>query len=477
MAQPDSKSRFESMLETARHAVALRPHDFSARFAHVEALLICGRHRDAQLALEELEILGWGSAQVLARISATYAHAADHAGALRSSRRASELAADDPDLLANLAASEMACGLLDEAEAHFARIIEIRPRDAAAYYNRATLRRQTQTHNHVPQLEALLSLDGIASKEEVPLCYALAKELEDIGEYGESFRYLARGAAKRRATMAYRVESDEAALAQIVQTFDGLLLRRATRREAASSSVFIMGLPRSGTTLVDRILCCHSQAASLGEINDFELSLVQTAGDVSGKLELIRRCGKIDFRDLGRAYTERIASYGIEGRRIIDKTPRNYLYLGLIALALPDSTVLHLRRDPMDVCYALFKNLFGAGCPFSYDLNDLGRYYLAYDTLMRHWREHLPDAFLDIDYESVVFSQESVSRRIVDHCQLPWEPACLEFHRSAAPAATASAAQVREPIYARSVGMWRRYANELAPLARTLRDGGVDFRG
>ena len=158
----------------------------------------------------------------------------------------------------------------------------------------------------------------------------------------------------------------------------------------------------------------------------------------------------------------------------IDKTPVNFLYIGLIARALPNARIIHLRRHPMDSGYALYKTLFRMGCPYSYDLADIAAYQLAHRRLMDHWRAVLPGRFLDVDYEALVTYQEAVSRRIIAHCGLDWQDACLRFHENSSPAATASAVQVRQPIHANSVGLWRRYAEQLEPLKAALTAGGMD---
>jgi hypothetical protein len=273
--------------------------------------------------------------------------------------------------------------------------------------------------------------------------------------------------------LSYHVEDDVAAMAEIAHVFKPSVFKDAPAGHQDGRPIFVLGLPRSGSTLVDRILSSHSTVTSLGETSDFALALMRSAGG-GDKTTLIRRSASLDFAGLGKDYCSRTGA--LDGRTLhfIDKTPINFLYLGLIALALPDAKIVHIRRQPMDVCYAMYKTLFRMAYPFSYDLGDLGRYYLAYERLMAHWRTVLPGRFLDLDYEDLVAHQESASRRLLSHCGLAWEDACLAFERNESPSLTASAAQVRQPIHGRSVGLWRKYARELAPLADLLRSGGVD---
>lgn len=376
----------------------------------------------------------------------------------------------------NLSTALIALGRMDEAEAALDSVIAAQPRDYDAWYNRATLRTQTQDRNHVAVIERELSRPGLQPKDVVPLCYALAKEMEDLGEFGRSFPALARGAATRRAMLSYRVEDDESIMREI-----GAALTEQGVRESVSGCddrrpVFVVGLPRSGTTLVDRILSSHSRVGSHGESTDFAMSLMQLAGSCKGKTELLERSLRVDPRELGLAYCRRLAAHA--DARIVDKTPANFLYLGLIARALPDARIIYMRRQPMDVCYAMYKTLFRMAYPYSYDLGDLGRYWLAFDVLMRHWQRVLPDGrMLVVDYEKLVAKPEDVIRGMLEHVDLPWEEACLRFDRNPLPSLTASAAQVRQPLYRTSVGLWRRHAEGLDPLACLLRRSGIGIDG
>lgn len=415
---------------------------------------------------------------LLQAVAECYTHCGKHQDAYRCHARAATLAPSDPRCLYNMAASAVALGRLNEAEDLFTRVIAIEPRDADAWQNRSTLRRQTPENNHVEQLERTLrelapGSSGSIPPAGIPLCYALAKELEDLGEHQRSFAWLQRGAQARRRQLSYRVDMDLDAMEQIQQAFHAGVLRSAPAPDSRPGPIFILGLPRSGTTLVDRILSSHSAIDSLGELNDLPLAVMQTVGSAKDKADLIRKTASADFAALGREYQRRVAGYGSPRAYVIDKTPLNFLYLGIIRLALPNAKILHLRRHPLDSGYAMYKTLFRMGYPFSYDLQDLGRYIGAYHQLMAHWREHLPGGFLDVDYEQLVADQPGVSRRILQACGLSWEPGCEAFHLNPTPVATASAAQVREPIHSRSVQSWRRYETQLQPLADALRQSGV----
>ena len=360
-----------------------------------------------------------------------------------------------------------AVGKLEAAEHALDQVIALAPADFDAYYNRSTLRRQTPERNHTAELTAQLNQPRVKPAAQVPLGYALAKELEDLGDFAGAFSALQRAADSRRQLLSYRVESDEQAVADIRRCFDEHYLQRAAPGHDDPRPVFIIGLPRSGTTLVDRILSSHSQIESRGESSDLGTAVMRLAGPVRDKKQMIERAAQLDPAAIGRAYCARLPL--ATRAHVIDKTPVNYLYAGLIAQALPRARLIHVRRHPMDVCYAMYKTLFRMAYPFSYDLIDLGRYYLAYQSLMGHWRRLLGRRLIEIDYEQLVSDQQTATRRLLEDCGWPWEAACLEFHKNKAPSLTASAAQVRQPIYSSSLGLWRRYAEQLSPLAALLR--------
>lgn len=395
-----------------------------------------------------------------------------HAEAERSYAQVLALRPQDPAALYNHATSLIALGRLDEAESAFDRAIALAPDDGAAWYNRSTLRKQTPLCNHVAQIEARLAALAPDAPQRIELNYALAKECEDLAEHAASFAALSAGASLRRRRLRYRVEEDLETMRLIEDTFDDAFFAGTHAGHADARPLFVVGLPRSGTTLADRILGSHPGVASRGESSDLARAVVRAAGPVAGKAELVRRTATLDFRALGHGYCGTLATDG--AMRVVDKTPGNFLYLALIAAALPQARIVHLRRQPMDACYAMYKTLFRMAYPFSYDLDDLGRYWLGYDRLMAHWRRMLPaERFLEVDYEDLVADQEAVSRRLVAHAGLAWDEACLAFDKNPQPTLTASAAQVRQPIYRSSVGLWRKYRRGLEPLATRLREAGV----
>lgn len=449
-------------------ALQLAPGSPLIRLLDAEALIHLGLIGEALAALEAMQSEAAGDAPWLSRLSEAYTQCGDFEAAAQCAQAASDLDPASTIIRYNLASALISTGKLEQAEAEFDRVIAASPHDYDAYYNRATLRKQTAHSNHVAELRRMLAAPKRTRMGEVQLNYALALELENLGQYAESFEALQRGASARRTMMNYRVEGDVATMARIAEVFDARYF--ATERTGCDGegAVFILGLPRSGTTLVDRILSAHPQVESLGELNDWPLALTGLCRGATGKADLVAKSASIDMRELGETYLQRVAQRRHGEPVFIDKSPANFLYIGLIAAALPKARIIHLNRDPMDNALGMYKALFRMGYPFSYDFADLAAYMQAKDTLMQHWRSVLPGRILDVCYEDIIADQEGQSRRLLDHAGVDWDPACLDFHTNPAATATASAAQVRQPLYASAVGRWRRYERELAPLAAML---------
>jgi tetratricopeptide (TPR) repeat protein len=464
---------FPGMLASVRQARQLLPGNLLARFIEAEALLHCGEVAESRAALTAIEKQAGDDFTCWRRLTGMHFQMGRHRDAARCADAALRLRPEDLGARQAAASAMITLGQLDEAETALNDVIRRAPAESGAYYNRATLRRQTRERNHVDEIRRVLPTVRDAGQQ-VPLHYALAKELEDLGEHDESFAELKSGADARRKLLSYRVESDEFAIRTIIEAFDADWAARATEGYEAARPILVLGLPRSGTTLVERILGRHTTVASVGEVNAFAFAVMRIAGPASGKTELIHRSTLADPAVLGQSYWDALRGYGQEAPRLIDKTPFNLLYLGLLVRAMPQARIVHLRRHPIASCYAMYKTLFQSGYPFSYDLTDIGRYYIGYHRLMEHWRGLLPGSFLDLDYETLVDDQEGTSRSLLEFCDLPWEDACLRFHEDASPTATASAAQVRKPLYRDSRDQWRHYARQLAALAEMLEQAGIE---
>ena len=468
------QGRFDDMLTLVETALAREPQNVGLQLQFAGACQFCGHHDRAAEQLAATEQVAVDHAELLQNVAQLYVSGGRYSDAHRCYLRAVELNANDPRFLANLASSYIAVGDLKKAEHTYTELIKRLPGNYEAWYNRSTLRTQTADSNHIRKLEKKLKKLSPDDARTTPICYALAKECEDLGKDPQSFNYLKRGADSYRRRSGYDVQLDVALMQNIAHLFDFGFAQNVRTAPERSGPIFVIGLPRSGTTLVDRIISSHSQVQSMGEINDFALTLNRVA-QTSDRQQLLERCTAIDPDRLGMEYLRSVASYGPETAFFIDKTPTNFLYVGLIAKALPGASIVHVKRHPVDSCLSMYRALFRVGYPFSYDLDDLAEYYIAYDALMRHWHAIFPDRVLDVSYEDLVDNQEQVSRNLIAHCGLEWEPACLEFERNNAPVATASAAQVRKAVYRDALARWRRFEKPLSPLIERLRKAGISI--
>lgn len=375
--------------------------------------------------------------------------------------------------LSIIAAAQTSLGRMKAARTTYNTLLQLAPEVTDSWYLRSSLQKATPDDNNVESARRRLAQLNQKNPQSIPVRYTLARELEELDEYADSFAHLLEGAAIRRRQLSYEVESDVRTMKQIAEVFDQPWVNTTPVSQVGDRPIFVLGLPRSGTTLVDRILSSHSQVESLGEVNDLAYAVVRLAGPAASKQDLLRASAKIDTDHLGAGYMKALRGYGVPAAMLLDKTPANYLYLGLILKALPEARIIHLKRDPMASGYAMYKTLFRMGYPFSYDQEDLGRYIAAYEALMAHWYRVFPDRIHTVEYEQLVTNQERESRRLIDYCGLNWEDACLRFDQNLAPTATASAAQVREPIHNRSVDLWQRYKDQLKPLQNALRSEGL----
>jgi tetratricopeptide (TPR) repeat protein len=410
-----------------------------------------------------------GAADVLTRLGR-------HAEALAAIERAAALAPSSLELAYRLGALRQFAGDLAGAEQAYGRMPQIDPTDHRAWWSLVQLRPQTPADGRIEPMRRLFEAAAGRAEPSLYLGHALAKSLEDVGEPQQALDWLLRAKAARRASIPRTAQADAALFAAAARA---LPVGPGFEEEAP---IFVLGLPRSGTTLVDRILSSHSKVVSAGERTDLFLQVKLMGGSRTPRLidaDALDGARRIDAASLGRAYAAAARPHGAAGKRFIDKAPLNLLYAGVIHRALPQARIICLRRHPMDSCLSIFRQLFALDQPFydyAYDLQDLAAHYVQFDRLVAHWRETLPaDRFTEVAYEALVAGQEGETRRLLDFCGLGWEEACLAFHENAAPVATASSAQVRRPLYATSVGRWRSYGEGLEPLAQALRAGGVEF--
>jgi hypothetical protein len=321
-------------------------------------------------------------------------------------------------------------------------------------------------------MERLSRDETLSRSARIRLNFALAKAYDDIGRFDDAFRHLQEGNRQKRERIAYDEKQALEQFDRIRSCLDRGLLARSSGGFRSDVPIFVLGMPRSGTTLIEQILAAHPAIHGAGELTDFG-RLANHIRDAKGNLcrypDDVAGLSDDQLAFLGKEYVGRLRQLAPAAPRITDKMPGNFVFVGLIHMALPNARIIHVRRDPCDTCLSCYSKLFSAPQEFTYDLAELGRYYREYDRLMTHWRETLPHGrMFEVRYEDVIADLETWARRIVGHCGLEWDPACIAFHEARRPVRTASATQVRQPIYSTSHGRWRNYGAHLGPLIAAL---------
>lgn len=383
-------------------------------------------------------------------------------------QRARQLGADGPGLHYQLGLSALYMGELDAAEAGFEDCLARQPLHAAAHRQLAKLRRATPERNHLPRLRAAIAAMPPAFPDAPPLHYALFKELDDLGDTEAAWAALEAGMRARRAQLAYEPAAEAAVFERLMQR-DGQGAN--TVAEPGPAPVFILGQPRSGTTLLERILGGAEAVADAGELRDFGFQL-RWCADLPGRpgpdLALLEAAEKVDPAELGRRYLQH-TQWRAGGKPLYtDKLPANFLWLGHIARALPQAKFLHLLRDPMDVGFSNLKELFADAYPHSYDQVEMAAHLRRYRALMAHWHRVFPGRILDVSYEALATDPDATAQQVLAFLGLPAQPGVADIAARTGAVATASAVQLREPVHARFLGQWRRYESRLQAMRRAL---------
>lgn len=360
-------------------------------------------------------------------------------------------------------------GRIEEAIETYRRAAHTDPGFVQPYRDLAMAKTFTSYDDDVRDMEqAMARSDSPAAR--MHLHFALGKAFEDIRRYDQSFEHYAEGNRLFRGTFHHDSAEDERYFATIKGVFSAELFRRWENTGCQDTTpIFVVGMPRSGTTLVEQILASHPQVHGAGELGELQQAFLSDPKTAALSLtELPSRLEPDDFRRLGAIYVDLIRRYSDSADHIVNKMPQNFFSVGIIKLILPNAKVIHCQRNPVDTCLSIFTRHFSEMHKYAYDMTELGRYYRLYFDLMAHWRSVLPGFMLDVKYESLIADQETETRRLLDFCGLPWNDACLSFYSAKRPIKTASVAQVRKPIYRSSVRRWKRYEAHLGPLLEAL---------
>jgi tetratricopeptide (TPR) repeat protein len=463
----------ELLLESA---LLLAPDYQAARYDYVQVLL--GRHKHVK-ALEELEKLLKVEPNNRA-YRTTYATACvglgDNEKAVQLYR---ELLAETPkaaDVQLSVAHALKTLGRREEAIDSYRSAAAIRPSYGDAYWSLANLKTYRFTDDEITRMRAQVDAPPTKLIDRYHLCFGLGKALEDRAEYAESFKYYERGNALKKSESRYKPEYTErnARLQASVCTAEFFAVRQGSGATSAAP-IFIVGLPRAGSTLLEQILASHSQVEGTMELSDIPRIVQELQGRETTDAEprypgVLPTLGLEKFRQLGEKYLADTRVYRTGKPRFIDKMPNNFRHIGLIHLILPNAKIIDARREAMACCFSNFKQLFASGQEFTYSLEDIGRYYVSYVRLMQHWEAVLPGKILRVQHEEVVEDLDGTVRRILQFCGLEYESQCVEFYKTERSIRTASSEQVRQPIFKEGLDQWRHFEPWLDPLKQVLGD-------
>ena len=466
-------------IDCLSRAASLEPTRASYLAPLARALAAMRRPADALAAAEKALALCPREPTTLDTLGIVFSQLGEHAKAAAVFQRLVESSPRQAGSYFNLATSLVFGGDIEAAELNLEQCLELDPRFWKAYPALAKLRKQTADRNHIERLLAMLP-EAQDSRAATYVHIALAKEFEDLEQYSRAFEHMVRSKSVARATKRYSISRDVAMFESIQQNFRGPAPRAAGHQ--TREPIFVFGMPRAGTTLVERILSSHPDVQSAGELENFGIALKRASGSTTPSVldpDTVARSRDLDWEKLGGDYLASTRPRTGGKAMFIDKLPQNFLYAGYIANALPMAKMICVRRNPMDTCLGNFRQLFALGSPYydySLDILDIGRYYILFDRLMSHWERLLPGRILAVRYETLVQEQEACTRGLLDFCGLPWDATCLRFEENTMPVATASTLQVREPMNAKAVKRWKLYESQLLPLRRLLDDAGIEIR-
>jgi tetratricopeptide (TPR) repeat protein len=464
-------------LELIEECLTHDPGDVQFLLQQAECLMALGRKSDAIAIAAALGGSPRAQGAAFDVLGEFLINAREYGEALKVYDRAAAAAPRSIPVLARRAALHRLLGHFDLAGRDYEMVLTLSPGHPDALKALVDLERQSPERNHLDTLNAALAGAPTESIDAAVLHFALAKSHEDLGDHATSWRHLVIANRLERARNDYEPANDRAAFERIMAGFPDI--EPVYPDITHERPIFIVGLPRTGMTLVERIVGSHSRVAAAGELPALSQAITRAfsrtpQGQPRNWQEFAARVGGLDAETIAQAYLALSLPQRGDRARFADTHPLNFFYCALILRAFPHAHIVHLERHPLATCHAIYKTRFDAGVPFAYDLDELGDFYVGYHRLMRHWRRVLPGRIFDIAYEDLVSSQEATTRRLLDYLELPFEPACLEFHLNPAPThGTASAVQVRRPLYESSLELWRHYSQELAPLRARLEAAGI----
>ena len=463
-----------------RTALKVDPARADIRLHLARCLVQSGEHVAGEQEADACAAVIGDDAGQLDLLATIYSHLGKQEKAAPFAERAVAAAPDNATLLSNAAAILIFLGRKGDAEQYLQRAVQLAPQHFRSHWQLAQVRRAEDQSHYQDMLAQSEHYTGNGNALAY-LHYAMGKESEDLGLWQQAWEHFARGAECRRRDIRYRGEEEQRLFTALREAFTEDWFRprqedSSAREPGAEAPIFIVSLPRAGSTLVERIISSHSQVQSLGELPHWPLAVKKHAAVGGASLysaEIATAAAGIDPRAAARDYCAAIRHRRDQRPFFTDKLPGNFLYLPLLACAFPRARFVHVTRDPMDAGFAMYKQLFADAYPWSYDLEELGQYYVQYHQLMRQWEQLLQQRLVTVSYDALVAAPGAQTRALLDGLGLPFEDACLQSHQTPTATATASAAQIREPIHRRSSGRWREYAEQLQPLRATLVEAGI----
>ncbi|HEX7964366.1 MAG TPA: sulfotransferase [Gammaproteobacteria bacterium] len=453
-------------------ALALDPANFDAWFNRAHSLIQLARLPEAREAYGEAAGAAGNDVDRLLGVASALREAGEVEAARRCHERALELAPGYPPAENSLGNLLGMVGDLAGAERHYRRALELKPDYAGAYHNLLDVARIAPDDATWASLMRLADRSGtLPPADEIALQFALGRAFEGQKDYARAFGHFQQGNRLKRATLNYDEARQARFFKDFARVFDADFIASHRLATADTRPVFIVGMPRSGTTLVEQILASHSEVRGAGETHALRNSLREELPPDAGDYGLPEALAGQDAAAFARAaarYGRYLDAVAPGAARVTNKLPGNMVFVGLVSLLYPEARIVHCSREPLDTCLSCYTKLFTTGHPFAYEQMELGRFHRMYQELMHHWQTALPGRMLELRYEELVADVEGQARRLVAHLGLPWDEACLRFHESSRAVRTASLAQVRKPIYANSVGRWKLYEKELAPLKAAL---------
>ncbi|HSD68149.1 MAG TPA: sulfotransferase, partial [Woeseiaceae bacterium] len=471
-----ARSRGEAAEKSFLRAIRQDPRRYDAAVELAEIYVKSQRNSEALALLDRFVPLLGKSPLYLDMAAQAFSRLDLHEKAWPLYEAASSLQPEIERFQSGLAETAVFLGKTEVARRIYRELLQKYPKHQRYHYQLSKLAKARDS-GHIEQMEAVLKSTPQPPPRNIFLYYALGKELEDLERWDEAFRYFELAGNAAKSVSPYDVSTDLTLVDTVISACDAQWMRTAPGGRAAGDSqkvpIFIVGLPRSGTTLTERIVSSHSRVRSISETFFMQMAVrlesgVQTSDSMNA--DVIRAAAACKPESIAGRYFDAIRYKLGDEPMFVEKLPENYLYLGFIAKGMPDARMVHLRRNPMDSCFAMFKQSYFR---YAYTLDDVGRYYVAYSRLMEHWRTLLGDRLIEVTYEDLVSNQEHETRVLLERLGLEFEPACLEFEKNTAASNTASAVQVRESMHTRSVNRWRRFEKHLQPLKSYLEEQGI----